>query len=95
MKLGTVVGVSEDSPLLVECGEVVVSDKVGDGHARVFGLLEAVAEGVHDDRAVGEVVNVVHQVDDAGDAVKLTTCVVGRTEGGRAKKISQIRTKGV
>jgi hypothetical protein len=60
MKLGTVVGVYKDSSLLVEFGEVVVSDTVGDGHARVFGLLEAVAKGGHDDGAVGEVVNVVH-----------------------------------
>jgi hypothetical protein len=95
MKLGTVVGVYKNSPLLVEFGEVVVSDKVGDGHARVFGLLEAVAKGGHDDGAVGEVVNVVHHVDDAGDAVELTACVVGRTGKGMGKENQSDKKRGL
>jgi hypothetical protein len=87
MKLGTVVDVHENSPLLLESGEVVVFNRVGDGRTGVFDLLEAVAEGGHNDRAIGEeVVGAVRPVDNAGDAVGFATCWTDGERGEGQRK---------
>jgi hypothetical protein len=75
VKLGTVVDVHEDSPLLVEFRKVVVFDKVGDSCTGVFDLLVAITEASHDDGAIEEeIVGAVCPVDNASDAVGFAAC---------------------
>jgi hypothetical protein len=54
MKLGSVLLVLEYTEGLVERGEVVLLDKVGDGKAGVLHLLESVSKRCCDDRPIAQ-----------------------------------------